>query len=276
MKFLFLDDSKVNKPKREKMGALVGVGGLIVDADQLSSIEKAIEKQCSQTHFFPAGEIFKWSPSRSDWFRENITGQKRSDFIKGVFEACAEGGAKVVVAINDQTKKTATNEASNHEMDVLTLALERFHTSLGSETGFVIAAKPSGGSKDENKFLAECIQRCVKGTDFVRFEKFAHNIVTAPTSHSRLLQASDLVVSVTTAMVSGNSEYAEQVFPYIEPLFLKDWRGLIGGTGLKIHPAFSYRNLYHWLLDDDCWADGSSGFPYPDKSRPYASHPNKY
>ncbi|MBM1813797.1 hypothetical protein JQW92_01860 [Sulfitobacter pseudonitzschiae] len=258
------------------MGSLIGVGGLIVNADNLAATEKSLETLCTADFSFPEGEVFKWSPAKTDWYRNNIVGVQRKDFIERVFEILAMNDAKAVVAICDETKGKANTSSSSHEMDVLLLSLERFHTSLGDETGFVFVAKPSGGTKDENKFLAECIEHKSVGTDFVKFTKIAHNIVSVPTAHSRVLQAADLIISISTAMASGNTTYAGDHFSKLKPLFLTDRRGLIGGTGFKLHPSYSYKNLYHWVLEEEFWADGSSGFPFPDASRPYSADGDKF
>jgi hypothetical protein len=276
VKFLFLDDSKVRKPSRDRMGSLIGVGGLIVDADNLSAIEKSLETLCTADFSFPEEEVFKWSPARTDWFRDNVVGERRKEFIGRVFEILTMNGAKTVVAISDETKNKANTSSSSHEMDVLLLSLERFHTSLSDETGFVFVAKPSGGTKDENKFLAECIEHKSVGTDFVKFTKIAHNIVSVPTAHSRVLQAADLIISISTAMASGNTTFAGDFFPKLRPLFLTNWLGLIGGTGFKLHPSYSYQNLYHWVLEDEFWAAGSSGISFPDASKPYSANGDKY
>lgn len=258
------------------MGSLIGVGGLIVGADKLAATEKSLEALCIDDFSFPEGEVFKWSPARTDWFRTNVVEGRRKEFIGRVFEILTMNDAKAVVAICDETKGKANNSASSHEMDVLLLSLERFHTSLSDETGFVFVAKPSGGTKDENKFLAECIEHKSVGTDFVEFAKIAHNLVSVPTAHSRVLQAADLIISISTAMASGNTSYAGDLFPKLKPLFLTDWRGLIGGTGFKLHPSYSYKNLYHWVLEDEFWASGSAGLSFPDASRPYSANGDKY
>ena len=40
----------------------------------------------------------------------------------------------------------------------------------------------------------------------------ATNVVTMPFSNSRLLQLADLIVSISTAMVAGHTEFAGKVF----------------------------------------------------------------
>ena len=277
VKFLFLDDAKQKAPARERMGSLVGVGGLVVEADKLNTLEREIDFICRDTFEFPDGEMFKWSPSKSDWMRSHLENARRFDLFSKVLEACRRASAKAIVAVCDTTKGKANSAASDHEVDAYLLALERFHTHLREETGFVIIAKPSGGNKSENKMLAECIEHRVLGTDFVQFDKISQNPVTAPSRNSRVLQASDLIVSTTTAMCSGHCEYAENLFDdYVRGLFISDWRGLVGNTGLKLHPNVLYRNVYHWILKEEFRANGSTGFPLPDIEKPYSVHPTKW
>lgn len=276
MEFLFLDDAKQTKVQREKMGTLTGVGGLSVPSHQVRELELALENICLTEYDFPEGAVFKWSPSRGHWFRDNIVDERRIEFFSRILAKCKNHDVTAFVAINDSTKKPANGAASDHEIDVLLLTLERFNTHLKTEPGFVIVAKPSGGTKDENKFLSECVGHKKTGTPFVKFDNLATNLVTMPFHHSRILQAADLIVSMTTAMVAGNTWYAEVYFDKILNLMKTDWRGLIGGTGLKIHPSYSYRNLYYWLLKEDAFPEGSSGSKLPDLTFPYATSPNKF
>ncbi|PTE22599.1 hypothetical protein C5F48_06055 [Cereibacter changlensis JA139] len=277
MKFIFLDDSRQKNPKRARMGPLVGVGGIIVDADALGSLESEIDLICTKSYRFPARAMFKWSPGSGDWFRSAIIGEEREAFYADVLLACKNHAARAVVAVCDVTKTKANSSATDSEIDALILTLERFHTSLSSsEPGFVVVAKPSGGTTSENKMLATCMEHKSIGTDYVKFSKLAQNPVVMQSAHSRVLQAADLVVSVTTAMVSGNTEYAEKIFPMVSRLFLRDWRGLIGGTGLKVHPFLLYKNLHFWVLQEDAYAKGSTGWSLPENSCPYASNPLIY
>lgn len=258
------------------MGALIGVGGVIVPANNLRDLNREIEKEC-QTAGFPQGQMFKWSPSRSDWIREGLVGNKRTEFFCRILKLCHGHDAQAVVAACDVTKRTATKQASSYEMDAYLLALERFHNSLNDSAGYVVVAKPSGGSKSENKMLAECVEHNRCGTDYVQFDKLAQNPSIVPSVNSRLLQASDLVVSTTTAMLAGNVDYAQDIFgDFVRPMLLEDWRGLKGNTGLKLHPSILYENVYHWLLEENCVASGSRGIPIPKESKPYGKAPNVY
>lgn len=276
MKFLLLDDAKQKSPSRERMGSLVGVGGLIVDAEKLRDLEKQL--QCiSESFGFPRGEMFKWSPGKSDWMRKNLTGEDRNEFFRVVLDCCNKSNCKAIVAICDETKRMATAQANDHEVDALLLALERFHNHIKAETGLVMVAKPAGGQRDANKMLAECVEHKQSGTDFVNFERFAQNPVIVPTKNSRVLQAADLIVSTTTAMCAGNVSFAKDLFKsYVKPMLISDWRGLKGNTGLKLHPFILYKNIYFWVLDEKFWAKGSTGFSLPDAGCPYSIESNTY
>jgi hypothetical protein len=162
-------------------------------------------------------------------------------------------------------------------VDAFLLALERFHTHLNTDTGFVVVAKPSGGKTAENKFLAECVEHKMNGTNYVEFKKLAQNPVTMPSLHSRVLQAADIVVSVSTAMCAGHTSFAQRHFDAItRSLFIRDWRGLMGNAGLKLHPSILYCNVYYWILKEEFRAEGSVGIPIPEGGKPYFSDPIKY
>jgi hypothetical protein len=88
-------------------GGLVGVGGLIVDADQLANLENEIEKICTDRYSFPPGEMFKWSPGKKDWYRENIVDLRRDNFLSEVLNVCARFDAKAVVAVCDIKKEAS-------------------------------------------------------------------------------------------------------------------------------------------------------------------------
>lgn len=258
------------------MGALVGVGGVTVPANNLCGLNEELEIECKAVGLPPA-QMFKWSPSRSDWIRENLVGEERTNFFCRILKLCRDYDAQAVVAVCDVTKKTATKQASSNEMDAYLLALERFHSSLKNTTGYVVIAKPSGGNKSENKMLAECIEHNRYGTDYVQFNKLAQNPTIVPSGNSRLLQASDLVVSTATAMCAGNVDYARGIFDdFVRPMLLEDWRGLKGNTGLKLHPSILYENVYHWLLGENYVANGRRGIPIPKVGKPYCQAPNRY
>ena len=267
MKILFFDDSKQRDCPRDGVGDLVGVGGVIVPSDQLRKLEAVLKQICADFGF-PPNEVFKWSPRRGDWMRENLVGDGRTDFFNVALNACSDHGCKFVVAVVDTSCRHATRNAQDHETDALNLVLERFNTHMRDEDGIVFVAKPSGGQRDEVRLLADCVELLDSGTGYVEFENIAMNVVTMPFKLSRTLQCSDLVVAISTSMVAGRVAYAENHFGIITEGAIRDWRGLVGGAGIKIHPQTIYVNLHYWLLDEDYSARFNC--PLPDRGRPYA------
>jgi len=271
LRLLFLDDAAQNQCSRQRVGKLVAIGGIAIEASACRTLEIAIDDLCLKTYGFPDGEPFKWSPNKDHWMRENLIGARREQFFGEVLRLAQEHGAVGMVTVADATKGLATSQAETHEMDVLILTLERFDLALEQDIGMVVAARPSGGRKDEDKFLVACAEVINAGTDYVRFKKLVTNIVTMPFANSRLLQLADLVASITTAMVAGHEEFAGKVFPAVKTI-LRTHEGRIGGIGLKIHPDLSYVNLYHWLLGDQHFKNSK----LPIASRPFPANGDNY
>ncbi len=271
MLLLFLDDAAQKNCSRERVGRLVAIGGIAIDASICRKLELAVDELCTKTYGFPLTEPFKWSPNKDHWMRENVTGDRREQFFNDVLKLAAQHGAIGLVAVSDATKGLAIPQAKSAEMDVLLMTLERFDLVLGQDVGMVIAARPSGGKGDEHKFLVSCAEAINAGTDYVKFEKFVTTVVTMPFPNSRLLQLADLVVSITTAMVAGHTEFAGKIFPAIRAI-LKTSGGRVGGIGLKIHPDYSYANLYHWLLGDQRFKNSDM----PIANRPFPANEDNY
>jgi hypothetical protein len=268
---LFLDDSAQPNCSRERVGRLVAIGGIAVEASACRALELSVDEVCRKNYGFPEREPFKWSPNKDHWMRANLIGERRNQFFNEVLRLAAQHGAIGLAAVSDATKGLATPQAKTAEMDVLIMTLERFDLTLGQDVGLVIAARPSGGRGDEDKFLVSCAEAINAGTDYVKFERLVASVVTMPFANSRLLQLADLVVSITTAMVAGHKEFAGKIFPAIRAI-LRTSGGRVGGIGLKIHPDYSYANLYHWLLGDQRFK--SSDLPIA--NRPFPANEDNY
>jgi hypothetical protein len=268
---LFLDDAAQKNCSRERVGRLVAIGGIAIEASVCRKLERAVDDLCRNTYGFPVGEPFKWSPNKDHWMRDNLVRDRREQFFNEVLKLAAQHGAIGLAAVSDATKGLAIPKARTAEMDVLIMTLERFDLALGLDVGMVVAARPSGGKGDEDKFLVSCAEAINAGTDYVKFEKLATNVVTMPFINSRLLQLADLIVSISTAMVAGHKEFAGRVFPAVKSI-LRTRDGRIGGIGLKIHPDYSYANLYHWLLGDQHFKN--SGLPIA--NRPFPANEDNF
>ena len=101
----------------------------------------------------------------------------------------------------------------------------------------------------EKRYLQQCLEMRLRGTDFVTFDTIAMNVVSMRSHFSRLLQVADIVTACTLARIAGTSRYIAPVFNHIKPLLCKE-RGRIGGVGVKIYPD-RYSYLYHPLLGDE-------------------------
>lgn len=274
MQFYFIDDSKISPHphSRNGVGHLVAVGGVIVSAENVGPLEQELEAVCSKEEYsVPPGENLKWSPARGSWMREHLDGELRQKLFSEMIDTVRRAECKVVVAISDADCRVANSSVSTHEMDATILAFERFNTWLGSQYGTVIVSKPSGGARDENKFVSECTKHIASGTNYVDFRKLALKPLLMPARQSRLLQIADLAVSITNAHVSGGNPFADRHFPALLAMMPETSRGVRGGLGLKLHPSFRYLNLYHWLLNDDYYVKGSNGYPLPLADRPFAT-----
>lgn len=274
MHVFFADDARQDNPSRPGMGPLVAIGGIEVPDEVLGPLEKEIDQLCHE-YGFPAGEPFKWSPGRELWMHDNLTGPRREEFLVGVLTLSQKNGAFVIIVVEDTKYDTATR-ASSHEEDVTTLFLERAHQQCerAGAHGIVIVDRPSGSRANEDEFLAGCLETLQSGTRYVRPDRIALNVLSAPSKFVRHLQVADVVTGCTLALVGGESRFSPTVFDAIRPL-LPLVLQRCGGVGLKIHPDYVYANLYHWLLRDQHFVRGGSGYALPTKDRPYSSDPNE-
>jgi hypothetical protein len=158
----------------------------------------------------------------------------------------------------------------------LRLFLERADNHLRGlgHRGVVVADRPGGRQRDDDRFLATCIDTLREGTRFVQFERVAL-VITTPSHLHRLMQPADVVTGCATSSVSGEGGAAPQIFGSVVPISRREL-GRIGGVGLKIQPDHRYVNLYHWLLGDDYLVRYPVGHPLPDQTHPYARSPEDF
>lgn len=269
---VFVDDALQKNPSRNGMlGSLLAIGGIHVPGDKVGSLENALHILCNSIGF-PEDEQFKWSPGKKESFeRKNLNDSSRIDFFNRIIGLASEHGVTATVVVVDSSKRCASRRSKSHEEDVTKLFLERCNNELGAsgKIGLPIFAKPSGGSKDERKFVAECIEIIRQGTEYSDLKNMPLGIVTAPSKQMRVLQLTDVITSCTLSRVSGESQFSPAVFKVVKPIFRRDGNRR-GGIGLKIHPDYTYANLYHWLLGDTHWVKGSSGIELPVEGIPYA------
>lgn len=265
-----IDDSTQNKPTRPGMGKLVAVGSIHAPGENVRDLESDLEALCKKTGFpdGPTGE-FKWSPGKELWMHKGLVNVDRTKFYKRALKLAREADCTVMVMMEDATKKPA-NVGKTPEQDVVLMFLERVQAVLESwpaRAGIVLADRPSA---EEDKFLLACLEVLQQGTDFTVPVNVAFNVVATSSHLVRLLQLADLVTSCSVAFVSGEPKWSPPIFQKILPMVRTEYDRK-GGCGIKIHPDFRYRNLYHWLFGDEDFVRYQTGWPLPEKARSYFS-----
>lgn len=269
---VFLDDAK-QKPTRPGInGNLVSVATLVVAADKAPSVERALHEVCLAAGF-PADAEFKWSPSRKSWMHSELVSGDRQEFFRNVAEVLVKGDCFASVVMEDDQRGRATS-ALTTEQDVMVLLLERVASRLKElgDTGLLIADRPSGGRREEDHFVVECLRLLEAGTEYVQHNELTF-VVTADSKSVRLLQAADLVVSCMTAYVAGESTYSPPVVKLLLPLFPTAY-GRRAGYSIKIHPSYNFANLHHWLFGESDWVRSQMGTPMPLKGCDYFDGPD--
>ena len=245
------------------MGRMVAIGGLVVASDHVRPMEAQIEALCSD-YGFPPNEVFKWSPGREHWMRDNLIADARLSFQIAVLNTLSEYECRAVFVAEDAGCAPAEASSPTPEIDVVKLLIERVDWFLGhaQSHGMIICDRPGGDHRTEETFLLNCLETLREGTGFLTPERVVMSVLTSPFRLSRILQAADLITSCTLAYVAGERTFAPALFPYLSPLFIRE-NGRTGGVGVKIHPFLKYGNLYHWLFGDEYYVRGCLGHPLP-------------
>lgn len=262
MDFIFCDDSRQPRPSRRKMGPLVATGGIVVPDAALRPLARDLDRLCHEAGF-PTREEFKWSPRRGSWMRANLHAERRFDFFRSVLTVGGLHGVRATVVVADTGCGRAIRTSASPEADVTTMFLERADNALGTAgtLGVVIVDRPGGDRATEDRFLAACLDTLTAGTPYASLERIA-TVLPASSHLARTLQLADVITGCTLARVAGEYTWSPPVFDLIKPLLRSDGHR-VGGVGLKLHPDLKYANLYHWLLGDDTWWKGTSGWDLP-------------
>ena len=268
MEVFFADDACTNGA-REGMGKLMAFGGLLLDESALRPVEKAVAEILSE-YGAPIDTEIKWSLKPDSWIRMNLFEEDRTNLYRRVLSVARENEGRSVVVIWD-TGRTTLNEREAFPRCV-NFAFERitWHLSKSDRYCVVVADRPGGGKKEEEAFLSCFLDAVQHGTEFVPPDRVLLNVLTTPSHLVRQLQLADLICSVTTAMVAGYYKYAKPVFEEIKPMFITNFLGYVGGSGLKLFPD-DLINLYHWVLGEKAYTKASmmTGWGLPMKEYPY-------
>ena len=162
MDIFFADDARQRTPTRPGMGPLVAAGGIYVPGDAVRSLERDLTDLCT-AFGFPLGEEFKWSPRPGSWMHGELITERRQEFLIDAVRLAAARNVSAVVIIEDTNCDTATPAWARHEDDATALMLERVNWCLrrketdgiiaGGTDGIIIADRPGGARRDEDKFL---------------------------------------------------------------------------------------------------------------------------
>lgn len=259
----FIDESRQRRPSRQGMGPLFGVAALAVPESLLPNLEKTIGTLCSDVGF-PPGEEFKWSPRRNTWMYRELHGPDRIRFQLKVCEALKSYGGRAVVVIVDECCTTAM-ATENHVVAAYELLFERIDISSGRQRKMALVRADEVGGGPRVATAQKCNLRSVikRGTQFSSLQHL-EDIHWVDSSRSRAIQACDLIIGCSVAFVAGSAEYAEEVFKDGILPILETHNCAVGGRGLKLHPDFRYRNLYHWLLGDTFYVKDGTPLPNPE------------
>jgi hypothetical protein len=256
---------------------MIASGGILVSGEHIKPLEAEINGLCTSVGF-PRGEVFKWSPKRGvHWMYDQLIDDRRTGFQTEVLRLLRKRECKVIFVAEDKGCKKAENTSDSHEIDVVKLLVERVDRFLKGKIsqGIIICDRPGGDRKQEDKFLAKCLDTLQEGTRYVVPSTISMAILSCPYKLSRMLQAADLVASSILAHVSGEDTHSKPIVDEIKPLIYSDL-GRVGGVGVKLHPDYKYRNLYHWLFGDARFTDHPFEIQLPQKDSPFSKSPQKY
>jgi hypothetical protein len=270
---IFFGDDSSQRGDLEGMGQLISFGGLFLAEGNLRSLSDEVDA-IAKSFGIPEGTEIKWSPPRDSWIAKNLVGDERKECYQRILEAAAERDGRALVIGWDEGRTSLKGERAFEECVKYALERTSMHLETRGALGIIVADRPGGGRKTDQKLLASFLERVQKGTEFLVPRQVCLNILTTPSHLIRHLQVADLIVGISTAMVAGQMKYAEPLFPIVRRMFITSYWDVVGGTGLKLFPD-ELVNLYHWLLGESvCNLGGiEKQFQLPDLKRPYAANP---
>jgi len=271
MRVAYVDDTK-QRGRRRGMGQLVALGAAIFDEDQIQPFAQAFRTLYEEFEV-PHDVELKWSnPQGRNWWAESDENKaKQTPMRERVLKLAQEHGVRVVVVIWDLDGGVARAGGEEPEDAVITFMFERISAQLenADQRGMIVFDKPGGDHRDEANWLTGRAEMVRLGTEYVKPNAIVTQILTAPSHLHPHLQLADLVAGSVTAAISGN-RYGLDLIPLIKPMMCVNWRGYIGGTGLKLYPD-GLNNLNHWVLDEDSFTRGAGGVSLPYASWRYAA-----
>ena len=271
--YIFFADDSTQSSDREGMGQLVSFGGVLIKFEKIKLVNEKIEGVISK-YRIPKGVEIKWSPPSGHWLHENLKEERTA--LYGEIVACVrEEDAKAIVVVWDTGRTTLKGQDAFQRC--VDYAFERVTTYLAKCDSYciIVADRPGGGSRGDEEFLNNFIDRVQSGTEYVPPDRVILNVLTTPSHHVRQLQVADVILGAATGVVAGRYRYSRPVFNEIKKILIDNYYGFIGGTGLKLFPK-ELVNLYYWILNEEAYVRvsraGGPGLPHP--SFPY--YKNEY
>ncbi|WP_022878500.1 DUF3800 domain-containing protein [Microbacterium sp. B19] len=263
MRIAYVDDTK-QRGRRRDMGQLVALGAAIFDEEQIQPFDQAFRAAYDEFDV-PHDVELKWSNSqRSNWWAESEDRKaKQTPLRRRVLELAQAHDVGVIVVVWDTNGGIASAGGEGPEDAVITFMFERISAQLenNGDRGIIVFDKPGGTHREEASWLTDRAEMVRVGTDYVKPNAIVTQILTAPSHLHPHLQLADLIAGSVTAAVAG-VPHGLELISLIEPMMCVNWRGIVGGTGLKLFPD-KLNNLNHWVLGEDTFARGAGEVSLP-------------
>ncbi|MBB6396198.1 hypothetical protein BKA00_003112 [Actinomadura coerulea] len=265
---IYIDDSGQKQPRRQHLGELISVGGVIVPEHAVAAFATALDSIRADLKF-PDGEEIKWKPPKGT-FQASAGGPLITELRQRMLQAAIDGGIKSAVVVWDRGRLPW--EKADVEPAILTYLYDRISLYLRQhdDVGIIIADQPGGSRKDEMKWLADTLGLTREGTRFATPDRVVSPILTAPSHHVPHLQLADLVTAATTAAVAGYPA-GTTLAPWLKKLARTNAYGLVGGAGVVLWPRDDLLDLYYWIFGEQQYVKNGTGYalgPSDDPFRP--------
>lgn len=269
MQLVFVDDTK-QKGKRGDLGTLISLGGVAFKVEQVKPFAEAFWA-IYEEHGVPRDAELKWSPDgKKSWWTQPESRHLQTPVREEVLRAAHAHEALAFIVTWDMT--AAGFQRQSPERLVLKFLHERVEMMLQnrSELGVFIFDEPGGGPKEQDAWLSDSLALTDGGTEYVSADGIVAPILTAASHHHPHLQLADLVVGSATAAFCGSS-YGQALMPLVKPMLHTNWRGEIGGAGVKLYPD-RLNNLLHWTLGETSYGRGGGSVSLPWRRWRFADH----
>jgi hypothetical protein len=250
VRLAFIDDSQQADPIRDGIGHLLALGTVIVPEEHVAGLAADLSSIRAEFHI-PADEEIKWKAPKGTFLAEAGAGTV-SSVRQRMLEAALDRQIRTVVVIVDHGASYTGLSQAQVGREMLRWLYERvsMHLADHNDVGIMIADKPGGGPRDDNRWLAETLQLTNDGTEYVTPGRIVLPIVTAHSHYLPHLQLADLVVAATTAAVAGRPA-ALKLAPLLAKLMHKHRLGDANGAGIVLWPR-RYNLLYHVFGQTSC------------------------